>query len=275
MRIAARDGVEIYAEAHGEGIPVVFSCAFLTTHENFRAQVDPLVAAGARVILWDYRGHGASDAPPDPAAYTLDAVVDDLGRVLDWAAPGQRVVAAGLSLGGLVSLHFALRNRDRVRALLLIDSGPGFKSAEGVARWASQTERTAFMLEQRGMATYLEGKAGTLAVGRRRELPAARAAAAAIEAQDEAALARFGREVVAGIPGVIDDLTSLDLPALVLVGEEDDAYLKAAEVLAARLPQAEKLVLPHAGHVCNLEEPDAFNAAVGSFLASLPAEPGS
>ena len=56
-QVRSADGVCLYAEAHGEGIPVLFSCAFATTHENWRPQVEPLVAAGARVVLWDYRGH--------------------------------------------------------------------------------------------------------------------------------------------------------------------------------------------------------------------------
>ena len=53
MKVATRDGHAVYAEAHGAGIPVVLSCALATTHENWRPQVEPLVAAGARVVLWD------------------------------------------------------------------------------------------------------------------------------------------------------------------------------------------------------------------------------
>ena len=82
-RVEASDGVELYAEAHGEGVPLVFSCAYCTTHENWRSQVAPLVAAGARVILWDFRGHGESGSPEDPARYSIEQVVDDLARVLE------------------------------------------------------------------------------------------------------------------------------------------------------------------------------------------------
>ena len=88
--VVASDGVALYAEAHGEGEPVVLSPGYCQTHENFRPQVDAFVAAGYRIVLWDYRGHGKSQAPEDPGAYTMAQVVDDLGRVLDWAAPGQR-----------------------------------------------------------------------------------------------------------------------------------------------------------------------------------------
>ena len=156
--IKASDGVALYAEAHGTGLPVLFSCPLNTTCENWRPQVGPLVAQGFRVVLWDFRGHGRSGAPDDPAAYSMGQVVDDLGRVLDWAAGAASAVQAvlgGLSFGGLASLHFALRAPARVRALLLIDSGPGFKNPEAQERWEAGVEKTAAFLERKGMQARL------------------------------------------------------------------------------------------------------------------------
>ena len=69
--VEASDGVRLYVEAHGAGIPWLFSCGYCTTRENWRPQVEPLVAAGARVILWDYRGHGLSGAPDDASGYAI------------------------------------------------------------------------------------------------------------------------------------------------------------------------------------------------------------
>jgi len=269
-RVEAGDGVALYAEAHGEGLPLLLSCGLCSTCENFRPQLRPLLSAGCRVLLWDYRGHGRSEAPDDPAAYSMDRVVDDLGRVLDWGAPGRPAVLGGHSFGGLASLHYAIAQPGRVRALLLFGSGPGFRKPEAQAAWARQTERTAAFLERRGLEAFLASSAGATAVGLRPELPAARAAAAAIAAQDPRGLAHFARRVAALAPPVIDALPGLDLPALVLVGERDEPYLRAAEVLAARLPRARKVVLPRAGHVANLEETAAFDAAVLAFLADLP-----
>ena len=88
-RVATADGYELHAEAHGDGAPIVISCALATTSENWRPQVAPLVDACMRVVLWDLRGHGRSDAPDDASAYTMPKVVDDLARVLDWAARSQ------------------------------------------------------------------------------------------------------------------------------------------------------------------------------------------
>ncbi len=133
--VTASDSVKLYVEAHGDGFPLMLSPGYCQTHENFRPQVEPFVAAGARVVLWDYRGHGKSEAPEDPDAYFMERVLDDMDRVLEWAAPGRRAVLGGLSFGGLASLHFAIAHPERVRALLLFDSGPGFKNREAQAGW--------------------------------------------------------------------------------------------------------------------------------------------
>jgi pimeloyl-ACP methyl ester carboxylesterase len=270
--LAASDGVTLYAEAHGEGPPVLLSPGYCQTHENFRSQVAPLAAAGFRVVLWDYRGHGLSGAPPDPARYSMAQVVDDLGRVLDRAAPGRRAVLGGLSFGGLASLHFTLAHPERVRGLVLIASGPGFKNPEAQARWEEQVERIAARLEERGFEGYVDGRAARTAIGLRPELPAAQAAGRAILAQDPRAVARFGRRVAGPVPGVIDELGKLDVPTLVLVGERDADYLRAAEVMAARIPGAQHVLVPRGGHVVNIEEAEAFNRALLEFLAGLPAE---
>jgi pimeloyl-ACP methyl ester carboxylesterase len=268
-RIAASDGIELYAEAHGQGVPLILSCAFCTTHENWRPQVEPLVDAGVRVVLWDYRGHGESEAPGDASAYSIEQVVDDLGRVLDWAAPGQPAVVGGLSFGGLASLHFAVRDLSRVRGLVLVDSGPGFKNPEALAGWQEQVERTARFLETRGFEDFLAGRAAATSIGRRPELPAARAAAAAMLAQDPTAVATFGRQVAGPAPHVIDALAGLDRPALVVVGEEDKPYLRAAEVMAAKLPRAQHETIAGAGHIVNIEATDVFNSTLIRFLNSL------
>jgi pimeloyl-ACP methyl ester carboxylesterase len=271
-RIRTRDGLALAVESHGDGPPVVFSCGYSTTRENFRPQVEPLVAAGHRVVLWDYRGHGDSDAPEDPAVYSFDRVLEDLGCVLDAPAGGAAApaVLAGFSFGGALSLHFARRHPERVRALVLIDTGPGFKNPDAQARWIEQVDRIARNVETRGLASFVESRAAATAIGRRPELPAARRAAAAIARMRPHGVAHFGRRVAGPVPGCIDELAAIDRPALVIVGAEDDAYLRAADVLAARLPRAEKVLIPGAGHVVTIEEPAAVNAAILDFLKRLP-----
>lgn len=268
-RVATRDGHTLHAEAHGDGIPLVLSCALATTHENWRPQVEPLVRAGARVVLWDYRGHGRSDAPDDPQAYSLELVLDDLRRVLDWAAGGAPAVLGGLSFGGLASLHLALAEPARARGLLLVDTGPGFKNPEAQARWEAQVERTASFIERKGLRALATGKAASTLIGLRPDTEAARAAAEAIAVQTPHGVAHFARRVAGPASPVIDRLGEIGIPALVLIGEKDDAYLRAADVLEARLPRAERHTLAGAGHIANLDVPEAFDRAVVGFLGRL------
>lgn len=269
--VEASDGTILYAESHGDGTPVIFSCALNTTHENWRPQVAALVAAGRRVVLWDYRGHGRSGVPDDAVAYSMQHVVGDLGRVLDWAAPGETAVLAGLSFGGLASMHFALAQPDRVRALVLAGTGPGFKKPEAQERWQSSCDRTASFLEAKGAEVFAE-RAVEMTVGAHPERAAAVAAAAAIAAQSPSGLAHFGRRVAGPAPSVIDELAGLSAPALVIRGEHDEAYARAADVMVAKLPDARSVTLAEAGHILNLDEPAAFDAALLAFLDEVEAE---
>jgi len=270
--VIAEDGVILHAESHGAGIPVILSNGLCTTCENFRPQVEAFVAAGAQLILWDYRGHGRSGSPDDPAAYTFERVLSDLGRVLDWAAPGRRVVVGGGSFGGLAALHFARRNPARVRGLILLGTGPGFKNPAATARWSELTERSASLIESEGPSSFVNGPAAPTLIGLRPDLPAARAAARAIARQDPVGLVHFQRQVAAHVPAIIDELIEIDFPALVVVGEKDDAFLRAADVMAARLPQAERETIPSAGHMANIDEREAFNAIALRFLGKIAAE---
>jgi len=266
--IEASDGVRIHAEAEGTGELLIWSPGFCQTHENFRPQVAPLVDAGFRVVLWDYRGHGLSESPADPADYSMEQVVDDMGRVLDWAGPGEPAILGGLSFGGLASQHFTLAHPERVNALLLIASGPGFKKLEAQQGWEAQVGRIADRLEAVGFEGYTDGRAAANSIGLRPDLPAAQAAGRAIEAQNPQGVAHFGRRVCGPAPSTIDRLGELDKPALVLVGSLDRAYERAAQVMAAKLPNAQHVEIPDAGHCVNIEQTAAFNRAVLDFLAA-------
>jgi pimeloyl-ACP methyl ester carboxylesterase len=270
--LIAEDGVGLYAESHGDGIPVILSNGLCTTCENFRPQVEAFVDAGVQLILWDYRGHGRSESPDDPASYTLDRVLSDLGRVLDWAAPGRRAVLGGASFGGLASLHFAHKNPQRVRGLILVAAGLGFKNPEAKARWSKLSERSASLIEKEGSSAFVKSRAAPSLIGLRPDLPAAQAAAHAIARQDSVGLVHFQRQIAATVPSIIDQLSEIDCPALVTVGEKDDAFLRAADVMAARLSRAERETIPGAGHMLNIDETEAFNAIALRFLGKIAAE---
>ena len=130
--VVAGDGVRAHAEAHGRGIPRGRSPAPCAR---------PTRTGGPRSTRWSRPERGWScgitagtagrQRRRIPTPTRMERVVDDLGRVLDWAAPGEPAVLGGHSFGGLASLHFTLRHPERVRGLLLIDSGPGLQEPEG------------------------------------------------------------------------------------------------------------------------------------------------
>ena len=271
--VTTAEGNTLYYEHHlPEGEPrttVIISCAFCTTHENWRGQVDALVGAGHPVVLWDQRSHGNSPAPENDPKWSLENVMADLTAIADATTPDAPFVATGHSFGGLASLHFTSRFPERVRALVLVGSGPGFKNPEAAEGWAQQVERTATFLETRGFEDFVNGRAGTTCIGSKPDLPAAQAAAKAIIAQSVPGIARFGREISATIPPVIDELADIAAPALVLVGEDDKPYRRAGEVMSAKLQNARHVVVPDAGHIVNIEQPEIFEREVLGFLAEL------
>ena len=136
-----RDGVAIQYEVSGEGPALLLTHGYSATGEMWRGQVEAF-SGHYRVIRWDMRGHGRSDYPDDPAAYSEAATVGDMAALLD-AVGAETAIVGGLSLGGYMSLAFHLAHPERVRALLIIDTGPGYKNDEARAGWNANARRTA------------------------------------------------------------------------------------------------------------------------------------
>src|SRR4030081_1424596 len=120
-----RDGVKIYYEVRGDGPPLLLTHGYSSTSAMWQGQVDAL-SKQHKLILWDMRGHGQSDYPDDPSAYSEALTVGDMAAILD-AIGTERAIIGGLSLGGYMSLAFYRPYPHRARALLIIDTGPGFK----------------------------------------------------------------------------------------------------------------------------------------------------
>jgi pimeloyl-ACP methyl ester carboxylesterase len=250
-----RAGTHVFYEVTGDAggrPPLLLSHGFGASSAMWRPNRAALAAA-RQVITWDMRGHGRSDSPADPAEYTHAACVTDMAALLD-AAGAERAVAGGLSLGGFLSLAFCLEVPDRVAALVLCDTGPGFRSDEARQRWNSHALATADRLERNGLGVFGDD-AGPTASGHR----------------SASGLALAARGMLAqGDSQVIDGLASIRVPTLVLVGGRDEAFLGAADYVAAKIPGAQKVVIPDAGHMCNIDQPGLFNEAVLAFLHTLP-----
>jgi pimeloyl-ACP methyl ester carboxylesterase len=251
MPYVDRDGVPIYYQVSGgqnPGLPVLLSHGFAASSQMWEPNIGAL-SADRPVITWDLRGHGRSGAPDDPAAYSQEASVADMAAVLD-ACGIDRAVAAGLSLGGYLSLAFRLACPERVAALVLCDTGPGYRSDEPRQRWNDRAVAQANRFERDGLPA-LGGSPETRAAGHRSAAGLALAARGILTQRDGA---------------VIGSLPSITVPALVLVGARDKPFLAAAEYMAAKIPGAVHAVIPDAGHASNIDQPELFNQRVLTFL---------
>lgn len=145
-----RDGVNIYYEVHGTGPVILLSHGYSATSEMWRGQIEPL-SREHTLMLWDMRGHGLSDYPVDPAAYSEAATVADMAALLD-AVNAPSAIVGGLSLGGYMSLAFHKAHPERVKALLIIDTGLGYRSDQARADWNRFALDRAERLEKDGLA---------------------------------------------------------------------------------------------------------------------------
>jgi pimeloyl-ACP methyl ester carboxylesterase len=128
--------VRIAHELHGaptDRAPLLLTHGYGQSGRMWEANV-PALERDRLLITWDMPGHGESEAPEDAAAYTHEACLATIGSLLD-AAGGERAVLGGQSLGGFLSLAFALAHPDRVAGLVLVDTGPGFRDDEARERW--------------------------------------------------------------------------------------------------------------------------------------------
>jgi pimeloyl-ACP methyl ester carboxylesterase len=252
-----RDGVKIHYEVEGHGPAVLLTHGFSATGEMWRGQVAALKDRFT-VITWDMRGHGRSDYPGDQSAYSEAATVADMAAILD-AMGVERAVIGGLSLGGYMSLAFHLVHPGRTQALLIIDTGPGYKNDEARDGWNANAIRRAERYEAEGLG----------------DLSRASAEVRAASHSDATGLARAARGMLTQRDArVIESLPAIGVPSIVIVGENDTPFLAASDYMAAKIPGAKKAVIPNAGHAANIDNPEAFNVALEDFLDSLSlAEP--
>ena len=245
-----RDGVELYYEVHGEGVPVLLTHGYSSSSHMWEGQVGPF-SKRYQLITWDMRGHGKSDYPADQGAYSEEATVADMAGILD-AVGAKTAVIGGLSLGGYMSLAFHLVHPERTRALLIIDTGPGYKKDEPRAGWNATAIKRAERLEAEGLPK--GGGAETRTAPHRSADGLAKAAPGMLTQRN----AR-----------VIESLPNIAVPSLVVVGADDAPFIAASDYMAAKIPGAKKLVIPGAGHASNIDQPAAFNDGVLGFLDDL------
>lgn len=252
MPTITRSGVNLYYEVRGEGPALLLSHGYSATSQMWRDQVATL-SRSHKVIIWDMRGHGRSDSPNDQSEYTHEKSVEDMAALLDVVGV-ERAIVAGLSLGGYMSLAFHLAHPERVRALIIIDTGPGFRSDDARQRWNAYALEVLSKLKAEGLS-YLSSTTKERSTSSHRSADGLMRAALGMLTQRDA--------------GVIKSLPNIKVPTLIVVGENDVPFHKAAEYMSEKITNATKIVIPDAGHAVNIDQPVLFNKAVCDFLQSL------
>jgi pimeloyl-ACP methyl ester carboxylesterase len=247
-----RDGVKIHYEVHGSGPALLLTHGYSSTSAMWQGQIAAL-SKHHKLVLWDMRGHGQSDYPEDPLAYSEALTVADMAALLDEVG-AKRAIIGGLSLGGYMSLAFYRAHPDRVCALLIIDTGPGFKKDDARDAWNRRAHDTGDRFEREGLVV----------------LQSASRERSSVSHRDASGLAHAARGMLTQRDArVIESLPDIKVPSLVVVGADDTPFLAASDYMAAKIPDAKKVVIPAAGHAVNIDQPQAFINAVLPFLDGL------
>jgi pimeloyl-ACP methyl ester carboxylesterase len=256
------DGVRLHYADAGTGEPALVLLHGFPLHSGMWAPQIEELATQRRVIAPDLPGFGRSDAPDSMYRYTMAGFADLVAGLLKHLGLGP-VALCGLSMGGYVAFAFLREHTERVSALVLADTRAGADTTMVFERRGDQQEQVARI----GTSALVE----TLLVGLLSD--GTRASRLDIVDQvrglmDNTAAGYIGAlEAMKYRPDATEELGGIDVPTLVVVGADDSlSPPDVARDMQARIPESELAVLPGAGHLSNLEAPEAFNAAVAGFL---------
>ncbi|MFJ5546548.1 alpha/beta fold hydrolase [Streptomyces sp. NPDC093225] len=266
MTTYTSNGVRLRYDDFGpaDGTPVLLVHGHPFDRSLWAPQTAPLAAAGYRVLTPDLRGYGESEVVPGTTPFEVFAA--DLAALLDHVGVDGAVVG-GVSMGGQLTMEFHRLHPERVLALVLSDTSPAPETEEGKAVRHGQAER----LVTHGMLGYadevIDKMIAPYHVTGLPEVAAHVLGMMKATAPEGAAAALRGR---ADRPDYRPSLAAATVATLVVVGA-DDTFTPVAEAasLHALVPGSTLAVVPDAGHLPNLEQPAAFNAALLSFLATL------
>jgi pimeloyl-ACP methyl ester carboxylesterase len=275
---AASDGTRLFWTSAGAGSPAIVLLDGLGCAGYVWRHLEPALASKHRVIHWNYRGHGRSEAPRDPSRVTVDDCVEDLFAVLD-AAGERRAILAGHSMGVQLALEAHRRARERVVALLLICGASGHPID---TFHESPALRLTFPFARAAVERFPSAARTLFRV--LVPTPIAMEYALAFEVDrarvDRADLVRYFDDLSridpvlfvrmlasAGEHDTSDHLAAVDVPTLVAAGERDSfTPFRLSAAMHAAIPGSELLVLPGGTHVAPLEHPELLARRVLAFL---------
>ncbi len=270
---AASDGTKLFFEETGAGTPLIFVHEYAGDHRSWEPQLRHF-GQRYQAIAFNARGYPPSDVPADPAAYSQAHAADDILAVLDHLRIDKAHVV-GLSMGGFATLHFGFRHPGRARSLTVAGCGYGAEPASR-DQFRAEAEAVAAFIAQHGMQDF----AGKYAYGPTRvqfanKDPRGFAEFARFLAQHDPKGARNTQLGVQrerpSLYGLTAEMRQLDIPTLVLTGDEDWPCLQPALLMKQTIRTAGLAVMANCGHAINLEDPDQFNRIVGDFLAQVDA----
>jgi pimeloyl-ACP methyl ester carboxylesterase len=256
--------VDLHVREAGAGVAVVLLHAFPLSSAMWLEQRNDLSDA-CRVITPDLRGFGGSQLGFDDPS--LDLMADDVAAVLD-RLDLPEVVLGGLSMGGYVAMAFLRRHPGRVNALLLADTKAG---ADPEAAKDNRRRIAATLTEEDSTQVLVDEVLPSL-VGEttRREKPLVQGRVRALVEGAPPQAAAWAQRAMAERPDSLDTLRKVDLPAVVILGDEDQiASREDGAAMVEALPQGRLVVVPGAGHLSAVEAPGAFSTAVRELVGRL------
>jgi pimeloyl-ACP methyl ester carboxylesterase len=267
------DGVRLWYEDTGTGVPIVFVHEFAGDHRSWEPQVR-FFSRRHRCIAYAARGYPPSDVPERVDSYSQERAAADIRAVMDGAGI-ERAHVVGLSMGGFATLHFGLGYPER--ALSLVAAGVGYGAEkEREAQFRQGAEEAARGFETKGSRAFAEiyGVAAARVQFEAKDPRGWREFVDQLAEHASLGAANTMRGVQAKRPSLYDledQFKRLALPTLIVAGDEDDNSLQPSIFLKRTIPASGLLLLPKTGHTLNLEEPDAFNRALAEFFAQVTA----
>jgi pimeloyl-ACP methyl ester carboxylesterase len=266
----ASDGVKLYYEEAGRGNAVIFVHEFAGDYRSWEPQMR-FFAHRYRCIAFNARGYPPSDVPADPAKYSQERARDDIVAVLDHLKI-EKAHVVGLSMGGFATLHVGLSRPERARSLVIAGCGYGGQPGEE-DRFRAECEAAAKLFDVEGAKAAVKYAHGPTRVQFQNKDPRGwQEFAAQLREHSTDGAARTMRGVQMQRPSLwelVEDMKRIDVPTLIVTGDEDEPCLEPALLMKRAIPTAGLVVVPRAGHTLNLEEPDAFNRAVFEFLSAV------
>ena len=269
--ITTDDGIKLYYEQTGSGVPIIFVHEFAGGYRSWEPQVR-YFSRRYRCITYNARGYPPSDVPKETAHYSQDRARDDIRAVLD-ALKIDKAHVVGLSMGGFATVHFGMTYQSRARSLVIAGCGYG-AARDKRAQFAEEAEASARRFETLGMTKTAEAYAlGPTRVQFQNKDPRGfqEFLDQLVEHSVEGSAGTL-RGVQARRPSLYDlteKMKAITAPALVITGDEDWPCLEPGILMKQTIPTAALVVMPNAGHGINLEDPDAFNRHLADFFHTV------